>query len=228
MTFKLIKAGAAAVALLAVPFAAVAADIRPPIYKGPSRSVIAYYNWTGLYVGGTVGYGSGTSDWNLDAVGLTAVDTAPKGMIYGLTVGYNWHAGSLVYGIEGDYNFSNVKGSVTCAVISTCETENSWLATFRGRIGYAFDRFMPYITAGGAYGDIKATATTLGLSTSDNESKLGYTIGAGLEYAFLSRWTVKGEYLYVDLGKFSPSFAASAYNVSFSEHIVRAGLNYRF
>jgi outer membrane immunogenic protein len=228
MTIKLMKAGVAAAALVAVPFAAVAADIRPPVYKGPARSVIAFYNWTGPYIGATVGYGSGTSDWNLDAIGVAAVDTAPKGMIYGLTAGYNWHMGSLVYGLEADYNFSNVRGSVTCVVVSTCETENSWLATFRGRIGYAFDRFLPYITAGGAYGDIRATTTTLGLAVSDSESKFGYTIGAGLEYAFLSNWTVKGEYLYVDLGSFSPSFAAGLYNVNFSEHILRAGLNYRF
>ena len=228
MTFKLIKAGVAAVALLATPFAAVAADIRPPIYKSMPRSVISYYNWTGFYVGGTVGYGSGTSDWSLDAIGLAAVDTSPKGMIYGVTVGYNWQAGSIVYGLEADYNFSNVKGSVTCAVVSTCETSNSWLATFRGRIGYAFDRFLPYVTAGGAYGDIEATATTAGLSVSDKESKFGYTIGAGLEYALLGSWTVKAEYLYVDLGKFSPNFSASLYDVSFSEHVVRGGVNYKF
>lgn len=228
MISNLIKASVAAAALLATPFAAVAADIRTPVYKGTPRSVIAYYNWTGFYVGGTVGYGSGTSNWSLDAIGLVAVDTAPKGMIYGLTAGYNWQAGSFVYGIEGDYNFSSVTGSATCAVISTCETSNTWLATFRGRVGYAFDRFLPYLTAGGAYGDIKASVNTLGIVVSDTESKFGYTFGVGLEYALLANWTVKAEYLYVNLGKFSPSFALGLYDVSFNEHIIRGGLNYKF
>ena len=63
MTFKLIKLSAAtAIALLAMPFVAEAADVRPPVYKGPPRSVISYYNWTGFYVGATVGYGRGTSN----------------------------------------------------------------------------------------------------------------------------------------------------------------------
>jgi outer membrane immunogenic protein len=228
MTFKLIKAGAAAVALLATPFAAVAADIRPPIFKGVPRSVISYYNWTGFYVGATVGYGSGTSDWSLDAIGLTAVDTSPNGMIYGLTAGYNWQVGSFVYGFEADYNFSDVTGSAACFVVSTCETSNSWLATFRGRFGYAFDRFLPYVTAGGAYGDIKATTTTLGVSLSDNETKFGYAFGIGLEYAMFGNWTVKAEYLHVNLGKFNPNFALGLYDVSFSENIIRGGVNYKF
>lgn len=223
MTFKLFKAGAAAIALLATPLAAVAADIRPPVYKGMPRSVIAYYNWTGFYVGGTVGYGTGTSDWD-----FYSVEAKPKGMVYGATLGYNWQAGSLVYGLEGDYNFSNMKGSVTCAVAFTCETENTWFATFRGRIGYAFDRFMPYITAGGAYGNIKASINTVP-PVSASESKLGYTFGAGLEYAFLSNWTAKVEYLYVNLGTFDTGFSTPVVNnVSFDANVVRVGLNYKF
>lgn len=228
MTLKMIKAGVMAFALLATPLAAVAADIRPPVYKGVPRSVISYYNWTGFYIGATVGYGSGTSNWDLAGLGFPGVDTAPKGMMYGVTAGYNWQAGSFVYGLEADYNFSNVKGSVACAVISTCQTENTWLATFRGRIGYAFDRFMPYLTGGGAYGDIKATSTTAGLSVTDSESKFGYAFGGGLEYALLANWTIKGEYLYVNLGKFSPASSGGLFDVSFSEHIVRGGLNYKF
>ena len=114
MTFKLIKASVAAVALLAIPFAAVAADIKPPVYKGVPRSVVSYYNWSGLYVGGTVGYGTGTSLWDYAAISpFATVDAQPKGMLYGVTLGYNWQAGSFVYGIEGDYSFSNINGSVT-------------------------------------------------------------------------------------------------------------------
>ena len=64
MNFKLIGSGVAALALLATSFAAEAADIPRPVYKGV-RSVIAYYNWTGFYAGINAGYGWGTSDWDL-------------------------------------------------------------------------------------------------------------------------------------------------------------------
>jgi outer membrane immunogenic protein len=196
--------------------------MRPPVYKGVPRSVISYYNWSGLYIGGTVGYGSGTSDW--DIAGLQVASISPKGMIYGVTLGYNWQAGSFVYGLEGDYNFSSVKGSAACfAGLLTCEVENKWFATFRGRFGYAFDRFMPYLTAGGAYGQVDLAIPAIADSAS--QSQLGYAIGAGLEYAFFGNWTGKLEYLFIDLGKFETPGLVEA---TFNQHVVRVGLNYKF
>ncbi len=181
-----------------------------------------YYNWSGFYVGLNVGYGNGTSDWTLPTASFS-----PSGMTYGATLGYNWQAGALVYGIETDYNASTVNGSATCAVVLTCETSNTWFATFRGRLGYAFDRFLPYLTAGGAYGNIKATLNPLALNASEN--KFGYAFGAGLEYAFLGNWTAKIEYLYVDLGSFDASFVPLVVNnVSFKENVIRLGINYKF
>ena len=100
-----------------------------------------------------------------------------------------------------------MKGSVTCAVVLTCETENTWLATFRGRLGYAFDRWLPYITAGGAYGNVKATTDPGPGLASASSSQFGWTGGVGLEYAFLGNWTAKIEYLYVDLGSFNAGLA---------------------
>src|SRR4051812_17317955 len=134
MTFKLIKAGVAAVAVLAIPFAAQAADvpIKTPYYKG-HQSVVSYYNWTGFYAGVNAGYGFGSSDWSAPVAA-----TKPKGFLAGGTVGYNWQSGAIVYGIEGDFDWSNVKDSVVCAGVLTCETSSNWLATFRGRVGYAF------------------------------------------------------------------------------------------
>ncbi len=223
MKFNLIKAGVvAAVALLVTPIAAAAADMRPPVYKGVPRSVVSYYNWSGLYVGGTVGYGTGTSDW--DIAGVEVANITPKGMIYGVTIGYNWQAGSFVYGLEGDYNFSSVKGSAPCfAGVLTCDAENKWFATFRGRFGYAFDRFMPYLTAGGAYGDVQVSIAAPPSAASEN--KFGYAIGGGLEYAFLGNWTGKLEYLFVDLGTFQTPGLVDA---SFYQHTFKVGLNYKF
>jgi outer membrane immunogenic protein len=227
MNFKLIKAGIAAIALFAVPFSVQAADvpIKAPYYKGPPHSVVSYYNWSGFYVGLNAGYGFGTSNWD-----LPTVNTKPKGFLAGGTAGYNWQSGALVYGLEADLDWSDVKGHTACG-IGTCTTANSWLSTIRGRLGYAFDRFLPYVTAGGAYGHVKATntAATPGLLGA-SATPFGWTAGVGLEYAFLGNLTAKIEYLYVDLGKFNcvACSGALADDVTFKESIIRAGLNYRF
>ena len=167
------------------------------------RSVISYYNWSGFYAGLNVGYGTGTSEW-----APFTLDVKPKGMTYGATFGYNWQAGAWVYGVEGDYSVSSIKGSAACVVVLTCETS--------------------YVTAGGAYGNIQASINTVpGLETS--ESRFGYTFGAGLEYALFGNWTTKVEYLYVNLGTFNPAFTVPVVNsVSFDTSIIRAGLNYKF
>ena len=205
MTFKLIKAGVAAVALLAMPFAAVAADMRTPVYKGVPRSVISYYNWTGFYVGGTVGYGCGHVGLGLCAIArLATVDSPAEGHALWRDARLQL-AGRLVrLRHRGRLQLLQRQGQRAPAPrSSTCETSNTWLATFRGRVGYAFDRFLPYVTGGGAYGDIKATSRTgAGVAVPTSESNFGWTFGAGLEYAFLGNWTAKLEYLYVDLGKF--------------------------
>lgn len=226
MRLKLIKAGLAALALAVTPLFAGAADmpVKAPYGKGPLRSVVAYHNWTGFYLGANGGYGFGSSNWDSPALSLS-----PDGGLYGITAGYNLQIGSFVYGIEGDYDWSMIRGQAACGA-ATCETRNNWLATFRGRVGYAFDRWLPYITAGGVYGDIEAINTNAGFGSA-SKNKLGWTVGAGLEYAFLGNWSAKIEYLYADLGSFDCGTACSATvpdNVSFKTNIVRAGLNYKF
>ncbi len=226
MNFKLLGSGTAALALLATSLSAQAADIPRPVYKGVPHSVVAYYNWTGFYAGINGGYGWGTSTWDL----LPGVKIEPKGYLIGGTLGYNYQMGSFVIGLEGDLDWSNIKGSVTCAVILTCETSNSYLATLRARLGYAFDRFLPYITFGGAYGDIKATvsAPAFGISASASKARFRWAYGAGLEYALMGNWSAKIEYLYVDLGSFDAGTPPIVNSVSLKENIVRIGLNYKF
>jgi outer membrane immunogenic protein len=225
MISKFSKLGIATFALLATSFAANAADIptKGGYYKGPPRSVVSYYNWTGGYIGISGGYGWGESDWV-----VPAVTVKPKGGLIGGTLGYNWQKGAMVYGIEGDMSYSMIKGDVACA-LGPCEVKNDWLATARLRLGYAFDRWLPYITGGAAFGDVHATRAGVNAGGA-NDVMTGWTAGAGLEYAFLGNWTAKIEYLYVDLGKFNCSTACGALSddVSFQTNVVRAGLNYKF
>jgi outer membrane immunogenic protein len=225
MKLKLLGTGLAAMTLLATALSAQAADIPRPIYKGV-QPVVAYYNWTGFYLGINGGYGWGTSTWSL----LPGTKISPNGFLVGGTIGYNYQVGSFVWGLEADWDWSGAKGSVTCAAVATCTTESPWLATFRGRVGYAFDRWLPYLTAGGAYGNVKATVSVpvFGVAASANQSNLGWTVGGGIEYAFLGNWSAKLEYLYVDLGSVNAGIVPIVNNVTFKENIIRAGLNYKF
>ena len=95
------------------------------------------------------------------------------------------------------------QGSFANAACPTgCETRNNWLGTVRGRVGYAFDRVMPYVTGGLAVGDIEANQPGFaGVS----DTNVGWTVGGGIEAAIASNWTAKLEYLYVDLGDVSCS-----------------------
>jgi outer membrane immunogenic protein len=208
---------------------ALAADAPPGRYMPPPRApaYVPFFSWTGLYIGANGGYGFGKSRWTDSVTGFTTGDFDVSGWLAGGTLGYNMQMGSAVVGLEADFDWSNIKGSTT-ACGTTCETANQWLGTGRARIGYAFDRFMPYITGGVAFGRVKATMTGLGSHASN---QIGWTAGGGIEYAFVSNWTAKAEYLYVDLGKVTCDAVCSGgnpFDVTFMSHIVRGGINYKF
>ena len=207
------------VALIALGSAANAADLAARYTKAPVVAPVS--NWTGFYVGLNAGYGFGKSNWD-----IPAVSPSPKGFLGGLTLGYNFQTGTWVWGLEADADYSAMKGSTDCAG-GSCETKLPWLATVRGRLGYAgWNNWLPYLTGGAAIGNVKASDAAGDAS----KTKVGWTVGAGVEYAMWSNWSVKLEYLYVDLGKFDCGIAcgASTDNVSFNANVVRAGLNYRF
>ena len=225
MTSKWILTGIAAAAFLTAPLAAQAADLPRPTYKAPAYVAPEAANWTGFYLGINGGYGFGKSDWDDPAV---SVD--PKGPLVGLTLGYNWQTGMWVWGLEGDIDWADIKGSADCAG-GTCETKNDWLGTARFRLGYAgWNNWLPYITGGAAFGELKADNSASGLTTT--KTQVGWTAGLGVEYAFRSHWSAKLEYLYADLGKFDCGAACSPAvtpdDVSFKANLIRAGINYRF
>ena len=222
MKTKMILAGIAA--LMAAPIVAQAADLPQPYKAQPGVIAPAYANWTGFYVGINGGYGFGKSDWD-----IPAVSPKPAGGVAGGTIGYNFQTGQWVWGAEGDFDWSGMKNSVTCG-LGTCETKNDWLGTARVRLGYAgWNNWLPYITGGAAFADIKADNSLSG--TTASKTQIGWTAGLGVEYALRSNWSVKVEYLYADLGKFDCGTACSPFvpdNVTFTTNLVRAGVNYRF
>jgi len=217
-------AGCFAAGVLVGAQGAVAADLSlAPLYKAPPAPLTRVYDWTGFYFGANGGGGWGHSFWSGPGIGFGLT-----GGQVGGTVGYNKQLGNIVFGVEGDIDWSSFDGgsnSAGCPV--NCSTSDSWISTERGRIGYAFDRFLPYITGGLAVGDIRAAALGVGSGSAVNA---GWTLGAGLEYALPGNWSLKAEYLRVDLGRFNCTgcSALPPDNVSLSENVFRAGVNYHF
>jgi outer membrane immunogenic protein len=184
------------------------------------------FTWQGFYIGINGGYG-----WsNATITGPGGSSTVnPNGGLLGTTVGYNFQAGSnFVAGIEGDLDYSwmrDTNGAV--APCPACEIRNNYIATARGRLGYAWDRWLPYVTGGAAFGDIQ-TKTPAGGSQATN--KVGWAVGGGLEYAFASPWSAKIEYIYTDLGSANCDAAhcGASTDVSFHASTVRVGINYHY
>jgi outer membrane immunogenic protein len=208
--------------LLALAGAAAAADLPPAgtYYKAPPFAPT--YTWSGLYLGVNGGGGLGWSNWD------TAGGFHTDGGLVGGTIGYNYQINSVVLGGEGDIDWSGIRGSTTSlGCPAGCTTSDSWLATVRARLGYAADRFMPYVTGGGAFGNVNASTPGLG---GGSMTSAGWTVGAGLEFAIAGHWTAKAEYLFVDLGKFNCGIGCGAPsdNVSFNANLIRGGINYRF
>jgi outer membrane immunogenic protein len=199
MKWRLVAATAIAVAACRP---ALAADL--PITSYPPPLPVAVYNWTGIYIGINGGFGTGNSNWSVGPIGTTG-SFPTSGLLIGGTAGFNYQIGEYVFGIEGDGDWTNLHGNSgsSCGAISavvippvSCQTQGQWLATVRGRVGYAFDRILLYGTGGAAFGNIQTGLNPP--STFDSSVEAGWTVGAGLEFAFAQNWTAKVEYLFVD------------------------------
>lgn len=213
---------------------ALAADLPPPM-AAPPRAPAAYipappmFSWTGFYVGLNGGGAFGNSTWT--APGVTTGGFNVDGALFGGTIGGNYQMGQFVIGAEGDYDWQNIRGSVSTGVCAaaSCDTASNWLATFRARFGFAADRILFYGTAGGAATDIKSSIAALNWGSS---TELGWTAGAGIEYAITDNWTAKVEYLFADFEKATCTTAcgggATSVSVGLYENVVRAGVNYKF
>lgn len=225
MKTRMILTGIAAAILLTAPLAAQAADLGRPRYEAPPPYVVPPSGWSGLYIGLNAGYMWGKAKWS---GGAGIFNVSPDGFIGGGTLGYNFQAGEWVLGLEGDIDYVSAKDSAIAAICAGCSFENTWLATLRGRVGYSFGPWLPYLTGGGAWGNAKVQSAAGSVS----DTKGGWTAGGGIEYSFLGPWSAKVEYLYVDLGTATCTAAACALpadaKIDFTANIFRAGLNYRF
>jgi outer membrane immunogenic protein len=167
--------------------------------------------------------------------------------IGGGQAGFNWQINQFVVGVEGDGQAlvgSNNNNNNNFFGAGNNGNNTGFLGTVRGRAGIALDRFLVYGTGGVAFGSNNSSGNTFvgtvgGVPTiftanTGNNLRVGYAAGAGVEYAFTPNWSVKAEYLFTDLGRNNRTFLApggfSGFGLNNREqnHIVRAGVNYRF
>jgi outer membrane immunogenic protein len=213
----------ASAALVALAGTASAADMPA---RMPTKAVpyLAVYNWTGFYVGANIGYG-----WGRDTAGGSSTNL--NGVIGGGQIGYNWQMNNLVLGLETDFQGSGQRASASGTILGTPVNVTErvrYFGTVRGRLGYAWDRTLLYVTGGYAYTNVGGDLTVGAFTSSANTTKSGYTVGAGVEYAFAGPWSVKAEYLYVDSGTTNLTVAGISADVHVKNNIGRVGVNYRF
>jgi outer membrane immunogenic protein len=244
-----------AAALLVAGTSAFAADltVRPMRVKAPPLVAVPF-SWTGCYLGVEGGYQWGRSE-QIARSGYDAGRTLTGGYdlsggMAGGTVGCNYQfSNNIVIGIENDYSWTDKKGSAydlkpfNTKVLNS--TKEKWIDTLRGRVGYAFDRFMVYGTGGVAFAGTDITVATPGFGTvTDSQSRTGWTAGVGAEWAVytgpMGALTVKAEYLHADFG--SERYINTPINykvgctttsivsrdVKLSDDMVRVGANWKF
>jgi outer membrane immunogenic protein len=222
--------------LVLAPAAVSAADL--PMKAAPVP--VAIYDWTGFYIGVAGGGSLGTSDHIDAATGLS--DTSGynvKGGLVGGTLGYNWQVSSFVFGFEGDVSWVGEYGSMTDLgpvgdPAFTSFTKETWMATVRGRFGYAVNNLLFYGTGGFAAAGVEAgvkDSNTGVLLASATSTRSGWTAGGGLEWGFAPNWSAKFEMLYMKFES-KPFLTVQAEgprsSVPLDDTIARVGINYRF
>ena len=235
-----------------------------PVYAAP---ILAYNwtgFYVGANLGVAWGAGSSQIVGNPAFATLAAAAGIPfsgygnnnAGFFGGAQAGYNWQFNpSIVAGAETDFQWmsNNPHGTFTgpgggglTVVTTDVSARMNWLGTTRLRLGFLpIDRYMIYVTGGLAYGGGSWNASVVGTGPggtdswvgSNNASRVGWTIGGGGEYAITNNITLKGEYLYYNLGKATTTaaFTGADYpgtnaivSTQVEGSIVRAGINYKF
>jgi outer membrane immunogenic protein len=193
------------------------------------------FSWTGGYLGLSAGYGWGDSFVDFEGMDYN-VDLEPKGFIGGAFAGYNYQfTNNVVFGVEGDAMYSDMDVSGVLGTFNGYPDPRSlygvdidWTASVRGRLGYAFDRFLPYVTAGVAFAHYDHSETQLA-PASESATSTGWTVGAGVDYALTDNLFLKAEYRYSDYGSVDvdPAFW-TAHSIDLDVSDVRIGIGYKF
>jgi outer membrane immunogenic protein len=215
-------AGAALAALMAG--SAFAADM--PL---KAAAPIALYDWSGMYLGGVVGGAWGTNDISDPGLGIVGTllgvpvvqTNNSSGFIGGVEGGSRYQFGKLVVGYEADITWGNQKDTSTSAfgpaglISRAITTDTKWTATAVSTVGVAHNNWLLYGKAGVAwentnYTDNWSIAGVPLFGGTGSDSRAGWTVGTGIEWAFYNNWSVKAEYDYLDFGTRNVSISGTA------------------
>ncbi len=221
------------------------------------------FNWGGMYIGASLGGGfplhagerlQATSGFGSSIFDLYPPSVTRPGVAVGAQAGFNWQSGSWVWGLETELSLLDGRRGPTGAYLASpayppppvftlmSNSSANFFASIRGRVGYAWDRSLVYLTGGVAAGGARGTATlTLGAGGPDaifdapwsQSSRMKYAIGAGFEYAFADNWSARAEYLFLNQSLNTQVFDNGADYIFVSRvrnenHLIRFGLNYHF
>ncbi|MBV2142275.1 porin family protein [Falsochrobactrum sp. TDYN1] len=223
---------ASTVALLAATGAKAADAI---IQEEPAPVILPpAFSWEGAYIGGQIGYGWGKSEFS---DGVDYLEVKPDGFLGGIYGGYNFDVGNnFILGIDADVTYNDLEDGYSetdQGITTSLDSKLRWSGAVRARAGYAFDRFLPYIAGGVAFGSIKnsisATDGVDFVGYSESKTHTGWTIGGGIDYAATDNVILRLEYRYTDYGNKDYDFD-TGYDVEnkFKTHDVRLGLAYKF
>ena len=207
---------------------AVVVESPPEVYVAP------VFNWTGAYIGAQAGYLWGEGDFEVDDG--SGAEIEPDGWLGGIYVGYNYQmTNNVVIGADADFAWTGADDSATGfddlgVPVGTLDSELDWEGAVRLRLGYAVDRFLPYVAGGVAFGRMGIEAFNLaGVSQgSDDDTGVGWTLGVGLEYAFTDNIIGRAEYRYTDFGDFDFSLVDGGGTTDLTTNDVRLGIAYKF
>jgi outer membrane immunogenic protein len=206
-----------------------------------SRPTASPHSWTGLHVGANIGgLFEGEADTNTSSV----FNNAPfafdnlSAFAGGGQIGYDVQMQRWVVGVEADFQWLDLdERAVGSAAIAgdSVDGKLNWFGTVRGRLGYSYGDWMPYITGGLLYGEFEARYNLPGVfglaPTWERETNVGWTIGGGVEIALHEGWSIRGEYLYLRFPERDitiPNTLNSTYEFDFEAHYARTALSYRF
>jgi outer membrane immunogenic protein len=204
-------------ALLASTALSTAADL-PPV----EAPIVEPFSWTGFYIGMHGGWAWAESDVSLDGVDLVGFDA--DDFVIGGQIGYNWQWDNWLFGIEGDGSFTDMGDDDDLILMSI---DHEFLASARGRLGLAFDRFIVYGTGGAAWAGFSIDDDLL--LEDDDTTFFGWAAGGGVEYAITDNISLGVEYIHYEFDDEDFDFTAfPGLEADLSVDVVRGRLNVKF
>lgn len=221
----------ATVAFVSFGSVAYAADlpVKAPAAAGPYVAPLMG-PWTGIYIGGQIGYGWNWTGTDLSAGGTTlaTLGDSPQGITGGFKVGADYQTGAIVWGIVGDINLANFSNSSSMVALGPVTISNStnWWSTINGRIGLSTlgDHLLPYFVGGLAFGQAKASVDLGTASFSSSPTNTGWDAGLGIETRITKNWSVFIEGKYVNMGNVVVPLTSGGVTLATADKDVRFGV----